>query len=62
MVTPRNCYPSDNYSRFKLGKHLSDKLHITNALKKGNALLPLLFKSALQYAIRRVQVNHYGFK
>jgi hypothetical protein len=36
--------------------------HIKNALQKGYALLPLLFKLALQYANRRVQVNVYGLK
>jgi hypothetical protein len=30
---------------------------IRNGLKKGNALSPLLFNLALEYAIMRVQVN-----
>jgi len=31
-------------------------------LKKGNALWPLLFNFALEYAIKTVQVNQNGFK
>jgi hypothetical protein len=33
-----------------------------NGLKQGDALSPLLFNFALQYAIRRVPVNQYGLK
>jgi len=33
-----------------------------NDLKQGDALSPMLFNSALEYAIRRVQVNQYGLK
>jgi len=35
---------------------------IKNGLKPGNALMPLLFNDALEYAIRRVKVNHNGLK
>ena len=36
---------------------MSDMFPIRNGFKQGDALSPLLFNSALEYAIRRVQVN-----
>jgi len=35
---------------------------IRNGFKQGDALLPLLFTLALEYTIRRVQVNQDGLK
>jgi len=35
---------------------------IRNGLKKADALSPLLFNIALEYAIKRVQVNQDGLK
>jgi hypothetical protein len=36
---------------------LSDKFPIQNGLKQGDALSPLLFSLALEFAIRKVQAN-----
>ena len=45
---------TETYSRVRVGKHLSDTLPIRNGLKQGDALSPLLFNFALEYAIRGV--------
>jgi len=44
-------------SRAWVGKHLSGIFPINNGLKQRDTLLPLVFNSAVEYAIRRVQVN-----
>ena len=50
------------YSRVPVGKNVSDRFPIRNGLKQGGALPPMLLNFALQYSIRRVQVNQDGLK
>ena len=53
---------TEKCSRFRVGKNVSDRLPIRNGLKQGDALSPMLFNFAFEYAIRRVQVNQDDLK
>jgi hypothetical protein len=48
---------AETYSRARVGKNLSEMFPIRNGLKQGDALSPLLFNFALEYAVKRIKVN-----
>ena len=53
---------TETYSRVRVGKNVSDRFPIRNGLKQGDALSPTLFNFAVEYVIRRVQVNQDDLK
>ena len=53
---------TETYSTVQVGKNLFDMFPIRNGLQQGDALSPLLFNFAFEYALRRFQVNQDGLK
>jgi len=57
LVRLINTCLTEMYSMVRVSKNLSDMFPIGNGLKQGDVLSPLIFNFALEYTIRRVQVN-----
>jgi hypothetical protein len=53
---------NETYIKVHMSNHLSDSFLIQNGLKEGDALSPLLFNFALEYAISKVQKNQMELK
>jgi hypothetical protein len=52
---------NEMYSKVPISTHLSDNFPIQNGLKQEDALSPLLFNFALEYAVRKIQSRTFFF-
>ena len=62
LVRPIRLCLNETYSRVRVSKYLTDTFPIMISSKKGDALSPLLFNFALNYAFRKVHVNQDSMK
>jgi len=62
LVSLIKMFLTETCSRVWVGRNLSDMFPVRNGLKKGDALLLLLFNFALGYIIKMVQVNQNSLK
>jgi hypothetical protein len=53
---------NETYCKVRIVKRLSERFPIQNSLKQGDALSPLLFNLALEYAITKIKENQVGLK
>jgi hypothetical protein len=57
----KTCF-NEMHNKVHIARHLSDNFLVQNGVKQGAALSPLLFKCALEYAIRKIHENQVGLK
>ena len=62
MVSLIHMCLNETYCRIRVCKHLSEMFPIKNGLKKGDALSPLFFNFALEYPIKRSELNKEAMK